>query len=87
MYLTFCYTLLYISPIFISLITRSEISTFAKFVISLIPILSVIPSSYVYLYIHNKEVEHIIRHGWYSMSFFDRKCHNKLDVYCRKFGR
>lgn len=69
MYLTFCYTLLYISPIFISLITRSEISTFAKFVISLIPILSVIPSSYVYLYIHNKEVEHIIRHGWYSMSF------------------
>lgn len=63
------YILLYISPIIISIITRYEVASFSKFIICLLPIISVVPSSFVYLYIKNKDVEHIIRHAWYGISF------------------
>lgn len=63
------YILLYISPVLTSLITRNDVASFSNFLLCVVPIICVIPSSYAYFLIKNKENEHIVKHAWYTACF------------------
>lgn len=65
----FAYLILYISPILTSLIIRNNVASLLNFCVCVVPVLSVVPSSFVYMFVQNNDIEHIVRHAWYAMSF------------------